>query len=243
MDKEERLRRQQGERLAAARQGAGYRSARAAAMENSWPESSYRAHEAGTRTIGLDDAERYARRFRLGGAQVTAQDILFGAADEALPEAPPNPHQVPVMGYVGAGAVVEPDFEQVPEDGLDAVDLPFPVEEGIIAFRVRGESMRPSYRDGDAILVWREQRMATESYIGEEVVVRTLDGRRFLKEVHGTGKRHVYNLYSHNDRMIENVRLEWVGEIYLIIRASQLPRLEARHRAASRRARGGGRAA
>jgi phage repressor protein C with HTH and peptisase S24 domain len=232
MIKEGRLRREQGRRLTQARQAANYRSARAAAMENGWPESSYRAHEAGTRTIGQDDAERYARRFRLGGAQVTAQNILFGAAEEPSHEAEPNPHQVPITGYVGAGAVVEPDFEQVPEDGLDHIDLPFPVDEGIVAFKVRGESMRPSYRDGDAILVWREQRMATEAYIGEEVVVRTQDGRRFLKEVHGTGRRGVYNLYSHNDRIIENVRLEWVGEIYLIVRAIQLRRLEARHRVA-----------
>jgi len=30
-----------------------------------------------------------------------------------------------------------------------------------------------------------------------------------------------------NDRVIENVRLEWVGEIHLIIKASQLRRLAA----------------
>jgi phage repressor protein C with HTH and peptisase S24 domain len=243
VNKEERLRRDQGRRLTEARQAAGYRSARAAAMENGWPESSYRAHESGTRTIGQDDAERYARRFHLRGAQVTAQDILFGAADEPVHEAEPNPHQVPVMGYVGAGAVVEPDFEQVPEDGLDAIDLPFVVEDGIIAFRVRGESMRPSYRDGDAILVWREQRMATDSYIGEEAVVRTGDGRRFLKEIQGAGKRGIYNLYSHNDRMIENVRLEWVGEIHLIIRARQIGRLGVGQRNAARKKRPGERAA
>ena len=213
MNKEERLRREQGRRLTQARQAANYRSARSAAMENGWPQSSYRAHEAGTRTIGQDDAERYARRFRLHGAQVTAQDILFGAAEE------PSHEAEPVLG-------------DLLEIRLDHIDLPFLVDEGIVAFKVRGESMRPSYRDGDAILVWREQRMATEAYIGEEVVVRTQDGRRFLKEVHGTGRRGVYNLYSHNDRIIENVRLEWVGEIYLIVRAIQIRRLEARHRVA-----------
>ena len=241
MNQDDHLRREQGRRLAMARQLAGFRSARAAALENGWPESSYRAHEAGTRTIGQDDAERYARRFRMGGVQVMAQDILFGAPEEesaGMSEAAPDPHQVPVMGYVGAGAVVEPDMEQVPPDGLDLVDLPFAVEDGIIAFRVRGESMRPSYRDGDAILVWREQRMATENYVGEEAVVRTHDGRRFLKEIHGTGRRGIYNLYSHNDRIIENVRLEWVGEIHLIVRASQLRRLESRLRPAPRPRRG-----
>jgi phage repressor protein C with HTH and peptisase S24 domain len=237
MDKDARLHQEQGKRLAAARLAAGYRSARAAALENNWPESSYRAHEAGTRTIGQDDAERYARRFRLRGAQASAQDILFGLPDQPSgfgePEWKRKPYEVPVMGYVGAGAVIDPDFEQVPPDGLEVVDLPFAVTDGIIAFRVRGESMRPSYRDGDAILVWRDQRMATDSYIGEEAVVRTADGRRFLKEIHGTGRRGVYNLYSHNDRIIENVRLEWVGEIHLIIKARQLRRVVGRGRASA----------
>jgi hypothetical protein len=72
------IRAQQGERLAQVRLAAGWRSARAAALENSWAESTYRAHENGTRTIGLDDAEAYARRFRARGLDVTAQYILFG---------------------------------------------------------------------------------------------------------------------------------------------------------------------
>jgi hypothetical protein len=73
------LRKAQGRRLAAARKQAGFRSARAAALENGWKESSYRAHEGGTRTIGLDDANRYARKFRALGVSVTAQSILFDA--------------------------------------------------------------------------------------------------------------------------------------------------------------------
>lgn len=68
----------QGRRLQQARIAAGYRSARQAALENRWPESTYRTHEAGTRTIGDDDAERYARRYRKEGVNITAQMILFG---------------------------------------------------------------------------------------------------------------------------------------------------------------------
>ncbi|MGO4705316.1 helix-turn-helix transcriptional regulator [Microvirga sp. 2MCAF38] len=70
-------------RLAAARTEAGYRSGRAAALENGWPESTYRAHEAGTRTIGLNDAERYAERFRAVGVSVTGKGILYGPDDAA----------------------------------------------------------------------------------------------------------------------------------------------------------------
>lgn len=83
-----KLRKVQGERLRSARKAAGYRSARAAALENEWPESSYRAHEAGTRTIGQDDADRYAKRFRALGVKVTGQTILYG--DSAAPEPDPQ---------------------------------------------------------------------------------------------------------------------------------------------------------
>jgi len=79
MDK--KLRKAQGARLLAARKTAGFRSAREAALANGWAESTYRAHESGTRTIGQDDAEKYARRFRSRGADISAQAILFG--DEA----------------------------------------------------------------------------------------------------------------------------------------------------------------
>lgn len=76
---EEQKRREQGERLAAARLAAGFRSARAAALECHWPESTYRAHEGGSRTIGLDDADKYTRKFRaLGAKGFSSQYILFG---------------------------------------------------------------------------------------------------------------------------------------------------------------------
>lgn len=89
MSKEEAQRKRQGERLRRARMTAGYRSAREAALANHWPESSYRAHESGTRTIGQDDAERYTRRFRALGVPVTAEEVLFDkAAKTASPEDP-----------------------------------------------------------------------------------------------------------------------------------------------------------
>ena len=77
MNDEKRIRQEQGARLRQAREAAGYGSARDAAISNNWAESSYRAHESGGRTIGQDDAEKYARKFRLKGARITAAEILF----------------------------------------------------------------------------------------------------------------------------------------------------------------------
>lgn len=82
---EESLRLAQGARLQKLRKLAGYRSAREAALDNDWAESSYRSHESGSRTIGLDDAEKYAKRFRAkGAADASGQWILYGG--EGRPE-------------------------------------------------------------------------------------------------------------------------------------------------------------
>jgi hypothetical protein len=79
----EQIRKAQGARLAAIRVAAGFRSAREAAIACNWPESSYRAHENGSRTIGWDDAARYATRFRSKGAKdATGVWILHGDQDD-----------------------------------------------------------------------------------------------------------------------------------------------------------------
>src|SRR5665811_2633307 len=40
-------------------------------------------------------------------------------------------NRVPIMGRVGAGAIIEPEHEQVPPEGLGEVELPFPISEAV----------------------------------------------------------------------------------------------------------------
>lgn len=64
----------------------------------------------------------------------------------------------PIMGRVGAGAVIEPDVEQVPPEGLGDIALPFPIMEETVAFEIVGDSMLPKYESGDVIVVYKDQR-------------------------------------------------------------------------------------
>lgn len=121
---------------------------------------------------------------------------------------------VPLMGYVGAGAKIEPDFGEMPSDGLGVVAVPFSIPADMVAFRVRGDLMLPVYREGHIIIVYRNQTKPLEAFYGEEAVVRTSDGRRFIKTIM-RGAEGV-NLISWNARPIENVTLEWIGEIFAI---------------------------
>ena len=126
----------------------------------------------------------------------------------------PSKSYVPLMGYVGAGAKIEPDFGEMPSDGLGFIRIPFSMPADMVAFRVGGDLMLPVYREGHIIIVYRNQTKPLEAFYGEEAVVRTSDGRRFIKTIM-RGAEGV-NLISWNARPIENVTLEWIGEIFAI---------------------------
>ena len=134
----------------------------------------------------------------------------------------PSKSYVPLMGYVGAGAKIEPDFGEMPPDGLGVVEIPFSMPADMVAFRVRGDLMLPVYREGHIIIVYRNQTKPLEAFYGEEAVVQTSDGRRFIKTIM-RGAEGV-NLISWNATPIEGVKLKWIGEIFAI-----LPRQALRH--------------
>jgi SOS-response transcriptional repressor LexA len=157
MDRDATLRKRQGERLQAAREAAGFRSARAAAKENDWPESTYRAHEGGTRTIGQDDAERYTRRFRAAGVRVAAKDILFGRAGDDRQDMPDGLIKVPIISWVSASRMAEVT-EPLPlgeAPTLTMSDLPVG---DWFALKVQGDSMDRVAPDGATLLVNRADR-------------------------------------------------------------------------------------
>lgn len=228
MDDLSELEQARAERLRAYREAAGFKSAADAARRYRWTASTLRSHENGNRTIGPDDAEKYAEKFSRPGRKVTGRDIMYGPLETATNPAETGIIHVPVMGMIGAGATIEPEFEQIPPDGLYQIELRIAVHEDLIAFQVEGDSMMPRYDDGDVILVWREQKRALESFYGQEAAVLTSDGRRFLKTILYGKSRAVVNLQSFNAKLIEAVRLEWIGEIYSTIRGDQVHRLEKR---------------
>jgi repressor LexA len=150
-------------------------------------------------------------------------------------------NSVPIMGRVGAGAVIEPEQEQIPPEGLGEVELPFPIAEETIAFEVAGDSMLPKYENGDVIVVFRDQRHPLTSFYGEEAVVRLKTGERYLKTIERGKSASSVNLTSFNAKTIAGVKLEWIGEIYLTLPRGQIERLRAKAAARARKAaRGGG---
>lgn len=139
----------------------------------------------------------------------------------------PGSTEVPIMGYLGAGAEVEPDYEQVPPEGLDQVLLPFPVPDDMVAFTVSGLSMMPVFKPGTVIVVYREQKKPIEAFYGLEAAVRTAEGRRFIKTITRGAKPGKVNLTSWNDPApIEDQTLEWIGEIFAVLPPAALRKID-----------------
>ena len=151
----------QGSRLAAARKAAGWPSARAAALDNEWPESSYRAHEAGTRTIGQDDAERYARRFRSAGVAISAPGILFGpeaaSRERAAAVRAVDYAEVPLLSWVSAGRLAD-GHSQIPVEDVPLLAFADLGRGDYFALKVSGDSMDRVSPEGSVIVVNRADR-------------------------------------------------------------------------------------
>jgi phage repressor protein C with HTH and peptisase S24 domain len=148
------------------------------------------------------------------------RDAIMQLAYESGIVSPPALSQaahVAIMGWVGAGAEVNPDFEQVPPEGIEQVELPYPAPEGYIGFQVRGDSMMPKYDDGDIVLVSREQPWSLERMIGQEAVVRTDAGARYLKRIAHGPSPQTYNLESVNARTIVAARIVWASPVRMVV--------------------------
>ena len=133
---------------------------------------------------------------------------------------------VPVVGLIGAGGQIEPEYEQSPPEGLDQIWIPFELDDDLIAFEVKGISMMPVYREGHVIICYKEQKRPIDFFYGADAAVTTSDGRRYLKTIIKNGSN--IDLYSFNADPIPNVKLAWIGEIFAAMPRSAVRRIEKR---------------
>lgn len=143
----------------------------------------------------------------------TTMDRLLGTDD--LSGTPTD--QIPVVGYVGAGAAVIP-FDDYPKgDGLDHVDRPPFVKGQAVAVEVRGDSLLPVAEDGWRLIYTGNQTVIEDEVLNKLCVVQLADGRVLVKRIVRGSEAQRYHLMSTNAPIMENMEIVWAARVKAIV--------------------------
>lgn len=201
------LRKQQGARLRQAREDAFYSTATQAAADMKVNRDTYVQHENGTRSF-TRMADIYAAK--LG---VSPEWLLWGRN-------PPDGHRedlkvpatdlVPVVGYVGAGAVAT-----LYADGqgpLDHVDPPSHAGPETVAVEIKGVSLGPAFDNG---LVFYDDvhQPVTPDQLGKLCVVGLPDGRVLVKIVRMASDGRFHLLSNTAEEPILDQEVTWAAKV------------------------------
>lgn len=127
------------------------------------------------------------------------------------------PDQIPVVGYVGAGATILPIDDHPQGQGIDFVERPPFVSGKAVAVEVRGDSLFPVAENGWKLVYAGDQTVVEEEVLNSLCVCQLEDGRVLVKRVlRGTKPLH-YHLQSTNAPLIEDARLVWAAKVKAII--------------------------
>lgn len=113
---------------------------------------------------------------------------------------------LPVVGYVGGGQEVFAIDDHEKGDGLEHIEAPPGVENGI-ALIIRGDSMAPRFEVGDYVII-EKLFIDIQSLIGRTCYVKLADGRCFLKKLQAGSRPNRYTLHSLNGPLIPDVVIE-----------------------------------
>ena len=120
---------------------------------------------------------------------------------------------VPMIGFAQAGDGGHFDDSGFPVGkGWDEVELPHVTDEQAYALKISGESMKPTYRPGDTIIVSPSSPIRK----GDRIVVKTRDGEVMVKELRRRTTKTI-ELKSlnaeHRDRTLPMSDVLWVARI------------------------------
>lgn len=141
--------------------------------------------------------------------------------DSDIPSQNSNKKVIPIVGYVGAGAEILSIDDHQKGAGIEEIEPPFDgLSPSMVAVRVRGDSMAPTFRDGEILLYDRQDNGGDLGHlVGKDCVVSLKDGRKFVKQLKRTPRGEWY-LYSVNvdAEPIFGVEIEWAAKIKIVLK-------------------------
>lgn len=192
------------ERLAWAREEAGYETATDAAGAVGEKVPTYIGHENGSRGFNRKKAEKYARRYG-----VSLEWLLTGKGEPKRARAKTDLplKTVPLLGYVSAGTA-----HFVASGELGDVDAPEGPGDETVAVEIRGDSLGSLF---DRWLVFYDnvQRPVASQLIGRLCVVGLVDGRVLIKKIQRSRTRGLFHLVSNTEDPILDVEIEWAAKV------------------------------
>lgn len=125
--------------------------------------------------------------------------------------------ELPVVGYVGAGAAIYA-YDDLPQgEGYDFVERPEFVKGRAIAVEVKGDSLFPTAEDGWRLIYTGEQTIIESEVLNKLCVVKLIDGRTLVKRLVRGSSPARYHLLSTNAPPIEDAEIEWAAKVKAII--------------------------
>jgi phage repressor protein C with HTH and peptisase S24 domain len=155
--------------------------------------------------------ESIAKALSATGASVESFVSLIGESNGTA-------QAVPLIGFAEAGTGGYFDDGGFPVGkGWDEIAFPAVTDEHAYALEISGESMQPTYRDGDVIIV----SPAAPVRRGDRVVVKTKSGEVMVKELKRQTAKQVELKSLNADHPERTLSLEEVVWIARIVWASQ----------------------
>lgn len=151
--------------------------------------------------------ESLAKALDATGASLSEFVSLIGSEVGALTQ------RIPVIGYAQAGELGYFDDAGYPTgSGWDEVLFPELGDPHAFALEIQGDSMIPTYRDGDTIVVSPGASIRR----GDRLVVKTKEGEVMAKELlRQTATRIELTSINeaHGERILEAGEIEWMSRI------------------------------
>lgn len=164
--------------------------------------NTYAQHENGTRDFPAKKAEVYARAFGVDVAW-----LLYGRGSAKREQ---RKGEVPVVGYVGAGAAM--NLYADGQGPFDYVAAPAGAGERTVAAEIRGDSLGTFFNQW---LVFYDdvQNPVSDALIGELCVCGLPDGRVLVKKIQRAREPGIFHLLSQTEEPILDVPLAWAAKV------------------------------